>query len=395
VIVVTSFYRPTWVEVDLDAVTSNVKAFRNALPDLVRLMAVVKANAYGHGALKVAETALSAGASSLGVAFLDEALQLRRAGFTCPILIMGYTDPAGYSLAIEHRLDLTFYDPDSLKKLGEKANELKQSATIHIKVDTGMGRLGLIDEQELIDMVEYIKNHPFLEWRGLFTHYACADEPDKENTFQQSDRFKQMMEALDKEGFKPPQVHAGNSATGIDIPDLAFDMVRLGISLYGLYPSNDVSRDKIVLQPVLSWNTKIVQLKQVPEGTPISYGSTYRTKGIERIATLPVGYADGYTRLLAGKGEVIVKGHRVPVVGRICMDQMMINVTDVPEAELGDEVVLIGCQGNETVSAEEMAEWVGTINYEIPCKIGLRVPRIYLQNGTVVHTDNYIEGIYP
>lgn len=356
-------------------------------------MAIVKANGYGHGALRVAEAALSAGAGSLGVAFLDEALQLRHGGFTCPIFVMGYTEPAGYAVAIQHGIDLTFYDLHNLREVGERATELKQSAYIHIKVDTGMGRLGLIDEQELIYMVKYIENHPYLEWRGLFTHYACADEQDKQSTIQQADRFQQTITALKKEGFKLPLVHAGNSATGIDLPELTFDMVRLGISLYGFYPSEDVKRDQIALQPALSWKTKIVQLKEVPANTPISYGGTYRTKGVERIATLPVGYADGYTRLLTGKGEVLVRGHRVPVVGRICMDQMMINVTDILDVKLEDEVVLIGSQGNETVSAEEMATWIGTINYEIPCKIGLRVPRIYLQKDTVVHTDNYIEGI--
>jgi alanine racemase len=386
----TAFYRPTWVEINLDAVTSNVRAFLRALPEGTDLMAVVKANGYGHGAYEVAKEALAAGAKWLGVAFLDEALQLRQNGINCPILVMGYTDPAGFSLAIQHDISIAVYQAGGLELLAEASRHLQCKAKVHIKVDTGMGRLGLTETTELLDMVRYLNDHPWLDWEGLFTHYACADELDKRSTLNQAEKLENMIQVLQREGFEPPLVHAGNSATGIDLPKQAYGMVRLGISLYGLYPSDQVMREKVELQPVLTWKTKIVHLKQVPPGTPISYGSTYVTSGEERIATLPVGYADGYTRLLTGKGEVLVRGHRVPIVGRICMDQLMIHVTDVPDAAIGDEVVLIGSQGDERITADDVAKRLGTINYEIPCKVGLRVPRVYLKEGSVAKTANYI-----
>jgi alanine racemase len=385
-----SFYRPTWVEINLDAVASNVRAFRRALPDGTDLMAVVKANGYGHGAYEVAKTALSAGATWLGVAFLDEALQLRQSGVSCPILVMGYTDPKGFSLAIRRGISLTVYDLESLKRIAAAAQSLQAAANVHIKADTGMGRLGLVGTDELVSMLSYMNDHRRLKWEGLFTHYACADEVDKQSTLDQAQKLEDMIHVLRGNGFEPPLVHAGNSATGIDLPEKAFGMVRLGISLYGLYPSDQVMRDKIKLQPVLSWKTRIVHLKQVPPGTPVSYGSTYHTIGRESIATLPVGYADGYSRLLTGKSEVLVRGCRVPVVGRICMDQTIINVTNVPDAANGDEVVLIGSQNDASITADDLADWLGTINYEITCKVGLRVPRVYLREGSSVKIDNYI-----
>lgn len=386
-----TFYRPTWVEINLSAVADNVKAFRHALPENTKLMAVVKANAYGHGAYEVALEALKSGATWLGVASLDEALQLRRRGLTCPILVMGYMDPAGFKHAIHQNVSITLFDFLSAQLLEEACESINKIARVHIKVDTGMGRLGLIDEKDILDLSSIVHRSAWLDWEGLFTHYACADELDKLSVLSQSEKLDKIILLLAEKGLRPSIIHAGNSATGIDLPRLTYDMLRLGISLYGLYPSNEVDQDAIKLQPVMTWKTKIVHLKQVPPGTPISYGGIYRTQGTENIATLPIGYADGYTRLLTGKGEVIVRGKRAPIVGRICMDQLMINVTHVPDVQVGDEAVLLGMQQHESITAEDLAEQLGTINYEIPCKVGMRVPRVYFRNGIETGVTNYIE----
>jgi alanine racemase len=389
------FYRPHWVEVNLDAIQSNVKAFREALPNNVKLMAVVKADAYGHGSVPVAQAALDAGANQLGVAFLDEALVLRRQGIDAPLLVLGYTDPEGCQEAILHDISVTVYRLEMLKPIAVAAAALGRPAKLHIKVDTGMGRLGVTSTEELLAIVAAVEEHPYLLWEGLFTHYACADEEDKAYTHQQAKRMKQFIQAIEEKGFRVPLVHSANSATGMDTPELAFDLVRLGISLYGFYPSEQVQKDRIALQPALQWKARVVHLKEVEQGTSISYGATYRAQGVERIATIPVGYADGYSRRLTGVASVLIRGQRAPIVGRICMDQLMINVTHIPEVEMGDEVVLLGRQDNEAIPAEELAAWLGTINYEIPCMINHRVPRVYTHGGQVVRIINGLERMEP
>jgi alanine racemase len=386
-----SFYRPTWLEISLDALRHNLEAFRRILPESIDMMAVVKADAYGHGAIEVAKEALACGTSYLAVAFLDEALELRRAGITAPILVLGYTPAKGLSLAIRYNITINVYSDEILDALPAYANA-ERPLKIHIKLDTGMGRLGLNREDEAIAFIERALQIPGVEVEGLFTHYACADETDKSYTLEQYRKFTGIVKHFEERGVTFRYLHAGNSATAIDTPELTCNMVRLGISMYGLYPSDEVRKENIDLQPVMSLKTAIVHMKKMPEGAGVSYGATYRTqKDGERIAVLPVGYADGFSRMLSGQAEGLLRGRRVPVVGRICMDQCMADVSDVPGAAAGDEVVLIGRQGDEAITAEDLAQRLGTINYEITCMISHRVPRVYIKEGRVSNTVNLLQ----
>jgi alanine racemase len=387
-----SFYRPTWVEISLDALRHNVTAFRKVLPEPMHIMAVVKADAYGHGAVQVAQEAIRAGASYLAVAFLDEALELRRAGITEPILVLGYTSAFGVKLAAEYKVTINVYSDEVLAAIAEQIDPTTP-LNIHVKLDTGMGRLGLQDENEAVAFIERAMAIPGVTVQGLFTHFACADETDKTYTYEQHGRFDRIVEHFRGKGISFPYLHTGNSATAIDLPDLTYNMVRLGISMYGLYPSEDVNQSRVELHPVMSMKTAVVMIKTMPEGAGISYGATYRTKANETIATLPVGYADGYTRLLTGKTEALVHGKRVPVVGRICMDQCMVDVSAVEGVKVGDEVVLFGLQGEEEIPVEELAHKIGTIPYEIICMVSHRVPRVYTKGGKVVNTVNPLQHL--
>lgn len=385
----SDFYRPTWVEISLDAVGHNVAEFRRVLPEGVRLMAVIKANAYGHGAVEIAREAVRCGVDYLGVAFLDEALQLREAGIRAPLFVLGYTPPRGLDLAAEQDIAIGLYDERVLEAIAAGAGRRAKPVKAHIKLDTGMGRLGLADAGEAIRFIERALETPGLVVEGLYTHYAKADERDKTYTDMQYRKFAEVVDHFRRRGITFDCLHAGNSATGIDTPEWTCNMLRLGISLYGLYPSGEVDRERVRLRPVMAYKTKIIHLKELPPGSGISYGAAYRTGGAERIATLPVGYADGYSRLLFGKAEVLIRGRRAPVVGRICMDQCMVNVTHIPEAAVGDEVVLFGRQQAAEITADELAGWLGTINYEVTCMVNHRVPRMYVRDdGTVVRINN-------
>lgn len=381
-----AFYRPTWVEISLDALRSNIEGFQKILPAGMKQMAVVKADAYGHGAVEVSKEALAAGVDYLGVAFFDEALELRNAGITAPILVLGYTPPEGVERARELDVTIAVYSHDVLKEL--QSQQHKKKLKIHIKLDTGMGRLGLHTEADAIPFIEQALTLPNVEVEGMFTHYANADEVDKSYTLEQYRRFERIVSYFTDKGVTFPYIHAGNSAAAIDLPGLTYSMVRLGISMYGLYPSEDVDQTKIELKPVLSLKTGIVHLKTLPPESGISYGTIYHTKGEEQIGTLPIGYADGYSRMLSGKAEVLVRGKRVPIVGRICMDQCMINVSDVKDVQSLDEVVLIGEQDGERITAEDIARQLGTVNYEVICMISHRVARVYVRGGERVDAIN-------
>ncbi|MBP1965214.1 alanine racemase [Paenibacillus aceris] len=381
-----AFYRPTWVEISLDALRSNIEGFQKILPAGMKQMAVVKADAYGHGAVEVSKEALAAGVDYLGVAFFDEALELRNAGITAPILVLGYTPPEGARRARELDVTIAVYSYDVLKELQDQQHEKKLK--IHIKLDTGMGRLGLHTEADAIPFIEQALTLPNVEVEGMFTHYANADEVDKSYTLEQYRRFERIVSYFTDKGVTFPYIHAGNSAAAIDLPGLTYSMVRLGISMYGLYPSEDVDQTKIELKPVLSLKTGIVHLKTLPPDSGISYGTIYHTKGEEQIGTLPIGYADGFSRMLSSKAEVLVRGKRVPVVGRICMDQCMINVSDVKDVQSLDEVVLIGEQDGERITAEDIARQLGTVNYEVICMISHRVARVYVRGGERVDAIN-------
>jgi alanine racemase len=373
---VEPFHRPTWVELSLDALHHNIEQFRRTLPSSMRIMAVVKANAYGHGAIGIATSAMQAGADYLAVAFLDEAIQLRHAGITAPILILGYTSPEEIELAAELDVTITAYSEEVLDAIKDRSDG--PPLKIHIKLDTGMGRIGIVGEEAAVAFIDRALAIRGLSVEGLFTHYACADETDKTYTYEQHKRFDRIVHHYRDRGIEFPYLHAGNSATGIDTPELSYNMLRLGISMYGMYPSGEVDRSKIALRPVMAYKTKVIQVKTLPKDSAISYGATYHTSGEERIATIPVGYADGFSRMMSGKAEVLVRGVKVPVVGRICMDQCMINVTGVPDICVGDEVVLFGEQAGSRISAEDVASNLGTINYEITCMVNYRVPRVFV-----------------
>jgi alanine racemase len=375
----------------LDALEHNLHSFRRIIPENMAIMAVVKADAYGHGAVEVAKAALKSGVSYLAVAFLDEALELRRANITEPILVLGYTPKQGIALALSHHITINVYSEEILEALIDLGSKEKP-VSIHIKLDTGMGRIGLHNEAEAIAFIERALQMPNVYVEGIFTHYACADEEDKTYTLDQHRRFDRVVQyfAQREKGFK--YVHAGNSATAIDTPELSYNMVRLGISMYGLYPSKEIIRGTIELQPVMSLKTGIVMIKELPRGSGISYGSIYHTQQVsELIATLPVGYADGFSRMLTGKAQAIVHGHKVPIVGAICMDQCMANVTGLVNVGLEDEVVLFGRQGDEEITADELAAQLGTINYEVTCMISHRVPRVYVSDGKLLNVVNLLQ----
>jgi alanine racemase len=385
---VDSFYRPTVVEISLDAVQHNITAFQQKLPSSIKMMAVVKADAYGHGAIEVSKEAIRCGVDYLGVAFLDEALELRSAGITAPILVLGYTPPEGVALALQHDITLNVYSKEVLEAVKNNEGPQAKQLKIHIKLDTGMGRLGLHTERDAIAFIEEALQLPGVQVEGLFTHYASADEIDKAYTYEQYRRFERIVLYFKEKRVEFAYLHAGNSAAAIDLPELTCNMVRLGIAMYGLYPSDEVNVSAIDLKPVLSLKTGVVHMKTLPPGSGVSYGSIYHTQREEQIATLPIGYADGYSRMLTQKAEAIIHGHKVPIIGKICMDQCMIQVSEVEQVLLDDEVVLIGEQEGQTITVEDVAAWLGTVNYEITCMISHRVPRIYMRDGKRVAVIN-------
>ncbi|MGB3904101.1 MAG: alanine racemase [Anaerolineae bacterium] len=374
--------RPTWVEIDLGAIANNVRQLKRMVGDRVGIIATLKADAYGHGAIKVARTALTNGVDVLGVACLSEAVTLRRADITAPILILGYTPAWQAREAVLNDVTVTVFSLDVAKALSRAADDLNSEVRVHVKVDTGMGRLGILPH-EVLDFVREVKDLSGLVVEGIFTHLAIADIPDahkvpgwgREYTRKQLRSFQDVLQELEANGVHIPHIHAANSAAIIDFPESHFNMVRPGIAIYGLDPSSQVPRPA-GFEPALSLKSQVAQVKELPSGSYVSYGCTYRTEGRTRIAVIPVGYADGFRRGPHDWGEVLVKGRRAPLVGSVCMDQSMIDVTDIPGVRQGDEVVLIGQQGGDRITVGEVAERLGTINYEVVSEILARVPRV-------------------
>lgn len=386
-------YRPTQAVIDLDALYSNYKELRQGLPADMKLLACVKANAYGHGAVTIARELESYGADYLSVAFLDEALELRDAGITCPILVLGYTPPNGVKAAWEQDITLNVFSEEVLEAIRElDPSEFPHKLKVHIKIDSGMGRLGLLPGDKAVAFVRNAIQIPHVEVEGLFTHFATADEQDKSYTLEQNRRFQGVVDALGDHGIHIPIIHTGNSAIAIDLPTLSCQMVRIGIALYGLYPSDAVRNDRVKLRPILTLKTELVWVKTLPPHSAISYGAKYVTSGEERIGTLPIGYADGYSRLLGGKAQVLIRGRRVPVVGTICMDQCMVSLQtladEAEEIQAGEEVVLIGQQSGGQITADELASAIGTISYELVCMLAHRVTRLYTRSGEPVISVN-------
>lgn len=376
-IVVMRPERPTWLEIDLSAIANNARQIKALVGPRVRVLASLKADAYGHGALKVARTVLHNGVSMLGVATVSEGTPLREAGITAPILVFGYVPLWQMREAVRLGLTVTLYTREAAQALARAAQALGQTTRVHVKVDTGMGRLGIRFEEttEILSLLHEIRNLPGLELEGLFTHFAMADAADLSHTHLQLTRFQHVLHIVESEGIRPPLVHACNSAATLRVPEAHFDMVRPGIALYGLDPSAE-ARLPEGFRAALSFKTQIAQVKIIPAGECISYGCIYTTERPTRIAVLPVGYADGFRRSPATWGRVLVAGQEAPLVGRVCMDQCMIDVTHIPQARIGDEVVLIGRQGQAALTAEQVAQRLGTVNYEVVSEILARVPRV-------------------
>ncbi|HLZ22654.1 MAG TPA: alanine racemase [Ktedonobacterales bacterium] len=369
--------RPTWLEIDLSAIGQNTRLAKDLVGPETQVLVSLKADAYGHGALRVARTVLHNGASWLGVATVSEAEPLRAAGITAPVLVFGYTAPWQAREAARLNLRATVYALESARALARAAHDLGHEVRIHVKVDTGMARLGLRAEDipAIVNFFVELRNLPGLIVEGIFTHFATADSADQTYARRQLDRFLAVLAALDERGLRPPLVHAANSAAMLTLPEARFDMVRPGVAIYGLSPSAEVRLPEH-FQPALAFKTQVAQVKDIPAGEGVSYGATYITTAPARIAVLPVGYADGFRRAPSNWGEVLVRGHRAPLVGRVCMDQCMVDVTTIPGVRQGDEVVLIGRQGGDELTAEAVAERLGTISYEVVAELLARVPRI-------------------
>ncbi|HAQ08494.1 MAG TPA: alanine racemase, partial [Bacillus bacterium] len=362
------FYRDTWVEVDLDSIRANVKAIKDHLHEEVDLIAVVKANAYGHGDAQTAEAALKAGASMLAVAFMDEALSLRKKGIDAPILVLGASRPEDVNIAADEEIMLTVFREDWVVKACEVL-EKDAEVALHIKIDTGMGRIGIRSIDELISIEKVIKQDSRLKFHGVYTHFATADELDDTYFNEQLSLFTKMLGSLE---MLPPCVHSGNSAAAMRFKDAHFNAVRVGIAMYGLTPSLEIEPDLPVdLKEAFTLHSRLVHVKKLEKGKKVSYGATFEASEDMWVGTLPIGYADGWIRRLKGQ-EVLINGKRSPIIGRICMDQCMVRLpNEVPVGTIG---TLIGEQGNEAISINEIAGKLETINYEVPCLISSRVP---------------------
>ena len=382
----------TWAEIDLNAYAHNIKELRRITHPDAMLMAVVKANGYGHGAVEVAREALQKGAAWLGVARINEAVDLRRAGLEAPILIMGYTPADLARQLIEFDLTQTVYHYANAERFSSQALKLGKKISVHIKIDSGMGRLGLVPHDLLpekairetnpnpIDAVEKIAGLRGLDVQGLFTHFATADSADRTYAKQQLEIFLNFLHQLERTASQPPIRHAANSAALIEMPASHLDMVRPGIATYGLNPSNEINKGKAMLKPVMSLKSRIIHIKKVSAGFNVSYGITYQTQKPTTIATVPVGYADGLNRLFSSSGRMMVHGQIVPIIGRVCMDLTMLDVGDISDVGIEDEVVIFGRQGNASITADELASQLNTINYEIVSTVMARVPRIYVRS---------------
>lgn len=380
-----------WAEIDLDIIAQNVREIKKLTGKRVEMMGVVKADAYGHGVLEVVRTLLDNGVTQLAVSMLDEAIQIRKMGISVPILILSYTDPARAEEVIINGLTQTVFSLDLAQALSSASVKLGKNVKVHVKVDTGMTRVGFMPGYSAVKNIMEIGRMPGLILEGLFTHFASADEAEKEYTMMQFERFMSLCTELSRVGIHIPVKHACNSAATIQYPEMHLDLVRPGIILYGLYPSEEIDRDKVCLKPAMTLKANVILVKDVEQETCISYGRTFRTSRPSKIATIPIGYADGYTRLLSNKGRMLANGELAPIVGNICMDQCMIDVTDIKqEVHVGDEVVIFGSQNGACIKVDEVAADIGTLNYELVCIIGKRIPRVYLKDGKICSVLNYL-----
>lgn len=369
--------RPAWLEIDLSALENNYKLIRSKINKDTKIAAVVKANAYGHGAVRVAQKLSQLGTEYFCVGSPDEGIELRKAGIKEPILVLAEVLKSQYDDIIKGDLIQTAACRETLSALNEAGTKAQKKIKVHLKVDTGMGRIGFFPE-ELVEIYHLARELENIKIEGIFSHLARADESNKEFSFKQMQRFNSALEKIKNAGFQLPLLHIANSAAVIDLEKTSLDLVRPGIMIYGLLPSADLNKG-VNLKPLLTFKTKIVQLRKLDAGSAVSYGSTYKTQAEEKLAVLPIGYKDGYPRLLSNQGEVLIKGQRAPIRGRVCMGQTIVSVDQIENVEVGDEVVLIGKQGNEEISTFEIAEMCGTINYEIVCNLSERLEKVFLE----------------
>jgi alanine racemase len=381
------FYRDTWAEINLDAIKSNINAFQNHLPIDTGIIAVVKANAYGHGAIQAAEAAVEGGAARLAVALLDEAILLRKAGLKVPIHVLGWVHPKDVQVAAEHHIELTVFQAEWLIEVKKM---ISTPVKLHVKIDTGMGRLGTTTFTELKEISNEINQSKWMIFEGVFTHFATADEPNSSLFYKQHERFQEALTLLEELESTPNIIHTSNSAAAIQLPEKSYHFIRLGISMYGLQPSPELV-PPFQLQEAFSLHSRLTHVKQVEKGATVSYGATYEASQTEWIGTIPIGYADGWIRKIGTHGEVIVDGERAPIIGRICMDQMMIRLPK--KMNIGTKVTLIGSQQNEHISIDDLAKQLETINYEIPCMISNRVPRVFYKDSQKIGCVNGFQNL--
>ena len=382
-----------YAKIHLDHIRDNLEAMQGNLTPGTKIIGVVKADGYGHGAVPVAKT-IDPYVSGFAVAASEEAYQLRSNGIEKPILVLGVTPAAQYEKAIHEGIRMTVFKLEWAKALSELAVSMGKNAVIHIAVDTGMNRIGFMPTEEAADIVKKISELPGIELEGMFTHFARADEIDKTWTNQQMEKFLAFSDMLKARDVVIPMLHCSNSAGIVDMKDVNLDAVRAGIIIYGLYPSDEVEKTNVALKPAMELKSFLTYVKTVEPGAAISYGGTFVTDKTMTIGTVSIGYADGYPRNASGKGFVLVCGKRVPILGRVCMDQLMIDLSDVPEAAEGTEVTLLGKDGAEEITMEELAEASGGFRYELPCVIGKRIPRQYVSDGVIVGTQVFEDGVY-
>ena len=383
-------YSRVYAKIDLDAVTYNMEQMKQRVNGDTKIMAVIKSDGYGHGAVQVAEVLGKYDYIwGFAVATLDEAVVLRTEGIKKPILVLGCIFPDQYLEMLDNDIRMNVYTEEMAKEISYMARREGKTAYLHIKLDTGMARLGFAVNDESIDAITRISKLPNVNMEGGFTHFAKADEMDKTFTENQISQFIAMTEKLKERGVTFLYEHCANSAAIIDVEDARFDIVRAGISTYGLYPSEEVNQDAVHLKPALALKSHVAFVKEIEKGTPVSYGGTFIAEKKMKIATIPVGYGDGYPRSLSGKGYVLIRGKKANILGRICMDQFMVDVTDIEGVSFGDKVTLIGRDGNESISVERLSELSGRFNYEFICALGKRIPRVYVKNGKIAEQVDY------
>lgn len=378
-------YTRVCARIDLDAIEQNFEKMHENIPESSKMIAVVKTDGYGHGAVPIAQMMEEKPYIwGYAVASADEGVVLRKNGIRKPILVLGCVFPDQLPTAVEHELRVTVYRKETAELLSGLSEEQNKPAYIHIKIDTGMSRLGFLPQKESVAQIKEICGMPGIVAEGMFTHFAKADETDKAFTMRQLQAYRFMQTSLKEEGVTFSYYHCANSAAIIDLPETGMDLMRAGISIYGLYPSEEVKKENVPLCPALELVSHIAHVKWIPADTPVSYGGTWRTKRDTKVATVPVGYGDGYPRSLSNKGYVLIHGQRAPILGRICMDQFMVDVTEIDQAAFGDTVTLVGRNGDETLPVEVLSDLSGRFNYEFVCDLGKRIPREYIRHGRVV-----------